>query len=83
MATPQEHHGIEELPASHSEVEKPNDVQFERDTELAPIASGIDPVIEKRVLRKLDRRVPVITGFMCTYTKLPSNLGFSVPVCAN
>lgn len=65
MATVEEHNSIEEAPASLPEVEKPKEVQLERDAELAPITSGIDPVIEKRVLRKLDRRLPVITGFMC------------------
>jgi hypothetical protein len=67
MATGEEHNNIEEAPASVPEVEKPKDVQLERDAELAPITPGIDPVIEKRVLRKLDHRLPVITGFMCMY----------------
>lgn len=65
MAAAEEHNNIEEAPASLPEVEKPKAAQLERDAEVAPITSGIDPVIEKRVLRKLDRRLPVITGFMC------------------
>lgn len=69
MATGEENNYIEEAPAPHPEVEKPNDAQVERDAELAPITAGIDPVIEKRVLRKLDRRLPVITGFMCMYIR--------------
>lgn len=69
MTAVEENNNIEEAPASHPEVEKPDDVQLERDAELAPITPGIDPVIEKRVLRKLDRRLPVITGFMCMYIR--------------
>jgi hypothetical protein len=65
MATIEGHNDIEEAPASTPEVEKPKDVQLEHDAELAPITPGIDLVIEKRVVRKLDRRLPVITGFMC------------------
>jgi hypothetical protein len=59
--------GVEPTPALNPEVEKPSDIQLERDTELAPATTmpAIDPVIEKRVLRKFDRRVPIITGFMC------------------
>lgn len=67
MATAEEDNNIEEAPASLPEAEKPKDAHLEQDTELAPITPGIDPVIEKRVLRKLDRRLPVITGFMCMY----------------
>ena len=65
MATTEEHNNIEEAPASTPEVEKQKDAQLEHDAELAPSTPGIDPVIEKRVVRKLDRRLPVITGFMC------------------
>lgn len=78
MATIEENNDIEEAPASYSEVEKPNDAQVERDAELAPITTGIDPVIEKRVLRKLDRRLPVITGFMCVYTRHSLITGISL-----
>lgn len=28
---------------------------------------AIDPVIEKRVVRKLDARVPVLTAFLCMF----------------
>jgi len=66
MAIAEEQNNIEEAPASLPEVKKPKATEFERDADLAPpIKPGIDPVIEKRVLRKLDRRLPVITGFMC------------------
>lgn len=69
MATVKDNNSIEEAPASQPEVEKPIDAHLERDAEIAPITPGIDPVIEKRVVKKLDRRLPVITGFMCMYTR--------------
>ncbi|EEA26207.1 hypothetical protein EYB25_003452 [Talaromyces marneffei] len=76
MATAEEDNNIEEAPASLPEAEKPKDAHLEQDTELAPITPGIDPVIEKRVLRKLDRRLPVITGFMFLLSYLDrSNIG--------
>lgn len=31
---------------------------------------AIDPVIEKRVVRKLDARVPVLTAFLCTFVSV-------------
>lgn len=61
---------IEEAPYSKPNLDKPKEIQNEHDVELAPtipVTPAIDPVIEKRVLRKLDRRLPVLTGFMCTY----------------
>lgn len=50
------------------EVEKPAGVLVDKDEEIAmPVSTAlaIDPLIEKRVLRKLDRRVPVVTAFLC------------------
>lgn len=73
MATADEQHndehndGIEETPAPVPEVEKPSDIHLEADAELAPVTPAIDPVIEKRLLQKLDRRVPVITGLLCMF----------------
>uniref|UniRef100_A0A093V274 High-affinity nicotinic acid transporter n=1 Tax=Talaromyces marneffei PM1 TaxID=1077442 RepID=A0A093V274_TALMA len=78
MATAEEDNNIEEAPASLPEAEKPKDAHLEQDTELAPITPGIDPVIEKRVLRKLDRRLPVIMDLCFCYhiwTAATSDLG--------
>lgn len=64
---------ISEVQSQRTET-KPDDVHLEDDVidaEAAPIPPApfpaIDPVIEKRVVRKLDRRVPLITAFLCTY----------------
>jgi hypothetical protein len=52
-------------------VEKAANVHLDKDEEVAVPASptttvpAIDPVIEKRVLRKLDLRVPLVTGILC------------------
>lgn len=62
---------ISEVPSQRT-VTKPDDLHVEDDidAEAAPVPPApnfpaIDPVIEKRVLRKLDKRVPIITGFLC------------------
>lgn len=69
MAAPDDNE-ISEVPSQRT-VTKPDDLQVEDDIEapapLKPNLPVIDPVIEKRVLRKLDRRVPIVTGFLCTY----------------
>ncbi|EED22082.1 MFS transporter, putative [Talaromyces stipitatus ATCC 10500] len=76
MATAGEHNNIEEVTTSYPDAEKPEDMQIEHDAELGPIAPAIDPVIEKRVVRKLDRRLPVLTGFMFLLSYLDrSNIG--------
>ena len=63
---------ISEVPSQRTAT-KPDDnhVENDIDAEAAPVpptpySPAIDPVIEKRVLRKLDKRVPIITGFLCT-----------------
>ncbi|KAL1966335.1 hypothetical protein VTN77DRAFT_4688 [Rasamsonia byssochlamydoides] len=61
------------------DVEKPTEVRLEGDEEkVVPIAQipAIDPVIEKRVVRKLDARVPVVTAFLYLLAFLDrSNIG--------
>lgn len=32
-----------------------------------PVVTTIDPEIEKRVVRKLDLRIPTLTAFLCTF----------------
>ncbi|KAH8705552.1 putative MFS transporter [Talaromyces proteolyticus] len=79
MAVPSENE-ITEVP-SEQEAAKPTDVYIDHDTEAAPVAPilplpTIDPVIEKRVVRKLDYRLPVITGFLYLLAFLDrSNIG--------
>lgn len=55
MTKPDGHHVEDDIDAEAAAVVPP-----------APDFPAIDPVIEKRVLRKLDKRVPIITGFLCT-----------------
>lgn len=56
---------IEEVPA----IDTPNQPQGMSSTlgtgGHAPRAPSIDPIIEARVLRKLDARVPVLAAFLC------------------
>ncbi|QKX59346.1 uncharacterized protein TRUGW13939_06480 [Talaromyces rugulosus] len=74
---------ISEVPSQRT-VTKPDDLHVEDDivdVEAAPVPPApnfptIDPAIEKRVLRKLDRRVPIITGFLYLLAFLDrSNIG--------
>ena len=57
---------IENAPDVDTEKQQP--VHHERDDEGAlppvPIAQ-IDPAVERRMLRKMDCRVPVLLGFLC------------------
>jgi hypothetical protein len=63
---------ISEVPSQRT-VTKPDGLHVEDDivdVEAAPVPPApnfptIDPVLEKRVLRKLDKRVPIITGVLC------------------
>lgn len=43
--------------------------------DAGPSAYGqIDPVIERRVVRKLDQRVPTLLGFLCKGEITPSHI---------
>src|SRR5690606_34921364 len=39
----------------------------EKTAAVASVVTTIDPEIEKRVVRKLDLRIPTLTAFLCTF----------------
>jgi hypothetical protein len=51
------------------DIEKSTETRLEQEERVVPVPQipAIDPVIEKRVVRKLDRRVPVVTAFLCKF----------------
>lgn len=53
-------HDIEKRVPSHEETGP------SQPSQLAPVPATIDPELERRVLRKLDWRVPTLMGFFCT-----------------
>jgi hypothetical protein len=62
---------IEQAPSV--DTEKQNAVQQHEDNDTALPAMPeavihIDPVVERRVVRKLDLRVPTLMGFLCEFS---------------
>jgi hypothetical protein len=62
---------IEQVPSV--DTEKQNAVHQDEDNDTAlpampEAAIYIDPAVERRVLRKLDLRVPTLMGFLCEFS---------------
>ena len=60
---------IEQAPTNDTEKQLPSHHSDENDTALPPTpVVHIDLAVEKRMLRKLDCRLPLLLGFLCMWS---------------
>lgn len=62
---------IEQAPSVDTEKQNAVHQDEDNDTALPAMPAAvitIDPVVERRVLRKLDLRVPTLMGFLCEFS---------------